>query len=137
MTNWWQRALGGETPQPPPAPPQPAPAPAYPQPQYRPQQTPQPGYPPQGVPGSKRIVTKENVVDAVNDPSSYEGLVTPSMKQGDTQNCPNCGSHLYFVRSNAGTVVNVNTGQMAHPTALCEACGYPKSHHLNPPGVSA
>lgn len=42
--------------------------------------------------------------------------------RNETSICPNCGSDLFFSRSNAGTVVSQNG--MASPTPRCYACGF-------------
>lgn len=40
----------------------------------------------------------------------------------EAQNCPNCGSNLFFSRANAGTLYSQNG--MAAPAARCYACGF-------------
>lgn len=40
----------------------------------------------------------------------------------ETARCPNCGSDLYFSRSNGGTTVT--SGGLASPAPRCYACGY-------------
>lgn len=41
-----------------------------------------------------------------------------------TGNCPECGSHRYFSRSQ-GSVTNSNTGTVVAPRGECFECGYP------------
>ena len=40
----------------------------------------------------------------------------------ESQNCPNCGSNLFFTRANAGTLYSQNG--MAAPAPRCYACGF-------------
>lgn len=43
-------------------------------------------------------------------------------------NCPNCNSHLYFSRTNTGTVVTQNGA--ATPAPRCYSCGFTEGRQM-------
>lgn len=101
MSNtWWTRKLAGDQPS---APPSTLP-PTSPKPPARVAPAPRPAQ--QNMPDVH--VTDQNFAEAATLWQGGEAART------ETQNCPNCGSNLYFSRSNAGTAA----------APRCYACGY-------------
>lgn len=103
-SSWWSKKLGTDQPAtPPPATRPPDPVRLPPVPQHNSQTV-------QNV-----QVTGENFAS------------TSSMWQGgdatrtETSNCPNCGSDLYFSRTNAAMITQSGS---ASPTPRCYACGF-------------
>lgn len=71
----------------------------------------------QPAPQQKNVqVTGENVAEVAMTWQGGEGT------RRETSNCPNCGSNLYFSRSNTGTTVSISG--MATPAPRCYSCGY-------------
>jgi hypothetical protein len=104
MSNgWWERKLGQPRREIPPAT----------QPVDRslprlPEQT------PKNVPNI--TVTNDNFAEVSTQWSGGEATRREQMP------CPNCGSELFFSRTNAGTVMSA--GGMSSPAPRCYACGY-------------
>jgi hypothetical protein len=61
-------------------------------------------------------VTGENINQAAGLWQGGQGTKT------ETSLCPNCGSDLFFSRSNSGSVISQNG--MATPAPRCYSCGY-------------
>lgn len=98
-SSWWAKKLSTE-----PAPARTSTPPVAPPP--RPRLAPVPPVTPQSAPDMR--VTSENIADAA---MLWQGGEATRTEQ---QNCPNCGSHLYFSRANSGTAA----------ASRCYACGF-------------
>lgn len=146
MKNWLARKQG-QPPQPqqpytPPQQPYYQPQPQYPG--YPPQQfyPPQPmpqypqGYPPQPPPGYYQPPPPQTFIrpDGKIDVAAMEaagvriGQVARQWSgsneaRAENTTCPNCGGIL-FSRNNAGSVMNITTGQRHHPAPVCSSCSY-------------
>jgi hypothetical protein len=127
MSNWWGNKLTGA----PTAPARPAaydPAPRPPQ-GYQPpapfggQQQPQAPAPP---PQSYAPPDPGDPNGHLRNVWNYQG--NPRGGAGETAtlgSCPDCGSARFFSRTNAGGVMNANTGMTVYPSPECADCGYP------------
>lgn len=105
-SSWWERKLGNPAQRPPSHPPA-APAPP---PQLRP-------VPQHTVTQSQQInLTQDNFVDAAQ---TWQG---GEASRKETQNCPSCGSSLFFSRANAGSMVS--QAGMVSAAPRCYECGY-------------
>lgn len=98
-SSWWAKKLGTEQSAPPSPYPRTAPVP----PPYVP---PRPTPTQQSAPNV--AVTNENIAEVAGLWQGGQATKT------EVQNCPNCGSNLFFSRSNAGSAV----------APRCYACGY-------------
>lgn len=99
--SWWAKKLTNDAPTA-------APRQTYPpsQPSPPPRLPAQPPMAPRSAPNVQ--VTADNLAEAATLWQGGEGTRT------ETQNCPNCGSNLYFSRTNSGSQV----------APRCYACGY-------------
>lgn len=103
MSDWWTRKLSGNPSSPPPA--------------NRPPDRVLPRLPEQTPKNAPQIqVNADNFAEASTHWTGGEATRT------ETGNCPNCGSDLYFSRSNGGAVYS-ERGQAA-PAPRCYACGF-------------
>lgn len=103
MSTWWERKLNAPAHTPPPA--------------SRPPDRNLPRLPEQTPRNAPNIqVNADNFAEASTHWSGGEGTRT------ETGICPNCGSDLYFSRSNAGAVYSERG--TAAPAPRCYACGF-------------
>ncbi len=102
-SGWWEKKLGS--------------TPAAPPPAVRPPDRTLPRLPEQTPRNAPSIqVTPDNFAEAS---THWQG--SQAAREG-TGMCPNCGSDLFFSRSNTGTVMS-DRG-MAAPAPRCYACGF-------------
>lgn len=105
--SWWEKKLGNPQPTR-----QPSHPPAAPAPPPRLNPIPQPARQ-----QSQQVhLTQDNFVDAAQTWQGGEAAIK------ETQNCPNCGSSLYFSRSNSGGMVSQSGMVTAAPR--CYECGF-------------
>jgi hypothetical protein len=106
-SSWWERKLANPQPTRQPSHPPAAPAPP---PRLAP-------VPQQTVQQSQQVhLTEDNFVDAAQ---SWQG---GEASKKELQTCPNCGSNLYFSRSNSGGMVAQSGVVNAAPR--CYECGF-------------
>lgn len=105
-TSWWEKKLGVPQQRQPSHPPA-APSPPPHLPQMKPQVQQQ---------STQVNLTEDNFVDAAQTWQGGEAL------RRETQSCPNCGSSLFFSRSNSGGMVSTNGMVTAAPR--CYECGF-------------
>jgi len=103
MNDWWSRKLNAPKQEPPTA--------------TRPPDRILPAMPPPAQRMTPQMtVTPDNFAEAS---THWQG---GDAARQEAQNCPNCGSNLFFSRANAGTLYSQSG--MAAPAPRCYACGF-------------